>query len=198
MTPEEARIYLPVEDEEERDDLYEGKLFECKQFLINRFPIGKLIKSRMDKFAKVEEAFITLGGSIKPFSIDNHFESERLSASNEQSFSSLPAAFDWYHTERNLLKLKLNQAQSARELNACLQELQAITKEYARHWHVNLTSSDPNPVLSQEPDPMELQAAFKQFSSADDLTSKTLENLADDHLLKIEAERLTFWLKSEE
>ena len=198
MTPEEARIYLPVEDEEERDDLYEEKLFECKQFLINRFPIGKLIKSRMDKFVKVEEAFITLGGSIKPFLIDNYFESQRLYASNEQTFSSLPAAFDWYHAERNLLKLKLNQAQSARELNACLQELLAITKEYARHWHVNLTSSDPNPVLSQEPDPMELQAAFKHFSSADNLTSKTLENLADDHLLKIEAERLTFWLKSEE
>lgn len=198
MTREEALIYLPLEDEEELDDLYGEKLFECKQFLINRFPIGKLIKSRMDKCMKVEEAFVALGGSVKQFTIENSSLNRHFWASIEPSFPSLPAAFDWYHAERNALKLRLNQAQSAREMNAHLQDLLAITKVYARHWHVNLTPSDPNPVLSQEPDPMELQAAFKQFSSADDLTIETLENLTDDHFLKQEAKRLTFWLKSEE
>lgn len=196
MTREEALIYLPLEDEDERDDLYEEKLFECKQFLINRFPIGKVIKSRMDKFLKVEEAYIALGGSIKQFSVENNPENQRLSASKEPIFPSLSAAFDWYHAERNALKLKLNQAQSAGEMNAYLQELLMITKVYAAQWRLDLMPSDPNPIASQEPDPMELQAAFK-LVGAQEPTRETVEKLAEDHVLKLEAKRLSFWLKAE-
>ncbi len=197
MNREEALIYLPVQDADERDDLYEEKLFECKQFLINRFPIGKIIKSRMDKILKVEEAFLALGGSVKPFSSEKR--DEILTLSNRlPTFQSLQEAFDWYHSERNLLKLKLNGAQSAREMEAYLQGLLTITKVYAEQWFVSRTPTDANPISSQEPDPMELQAAFKQFDGTDKLTSAVLETLTDDHVLLREAKRLTFWLTSEE
>jgi hypothetical protein len=190
MTPEEALIYLPAQDEDERDDLYEEKLFECKQFLINRFPNGKIIQSRIDKLLKVEEAYIALGGSVMQFTA--------IETQEPPTSTTIQPSFSWYHSERNALKLKVNGAKSAREMDAYLQQLLKITKWYARNWSIELTPSDPNPITSKEPDPMELQTAFKYFENADELTMVALQSLTDDHLLKMEAKRLTFWLKSEE
>ncbi len=190
MTPEEALIYLPAQDEDERDDLFEEKLFECKQFLTNRFPIEKLIQSRIDKLLKVEEAYIALGGSVRQFTA--------IDVQEPPTSGTIEHSFSWYHSERNALKLKVNSAKSAGELDAYLRELLRITKCYAQNWVIELTAGDPNPITSKEPDPMELQAAFKQLDTTEGLTIAVLQNLDDDHLLKIEAKRLTFWLQSEE
>lgn len=190
MNREEALIYLPAQDDDERDDLYEDKLFECKQFFINRFPIGKVIKSRISKLLKLEEAYIALGGIVKPFSVTERQDFPK--------FQSIQHAFSWYHSQRNALKLNLNGAQSAREIEEILTLILEVTKRYAQEWELELLATDPLAISSQEPDPMELQAAFKQFENGEQISRACLAELADDQLLKMEAKRLSRWLKSEE
>ena len=49
MNPEEAKYLLGIESTDELEDKYEEFLFEFKQFVVTRFPIGKLINSKTDK-----------------------------------------------------------------------------------------------------------------------------------------------------
>lgn len=186
MTREEALIYLPAQDEEERDEQYEEKLFELKQFFLNRFPVSKVIRTRLDKMYKVEIAFKALGGELitmaEPISMDL------------PNFPSLPLAFDWYHRQRNALRLRLNAAQSVLEIESYLDQLLRLTKHYATFWEIELNVHDAQLIIGKEPDPMEIQEAFKEFGNDEQLTSDSLARLADENCLKVEAKRLTRWL----
>ena len=53
---------MPIDEEADLQEIYDEKLFELKQFFLNRFPMSKLINARLAKFLKEEKAFTVLGG----------------------------------------------------------------------------------------------------------------------------------------
>jgi hypothetical protein len=190
MTKEEALIYLPVEDEDDLQDLYDEQLFELKQFFLNRFPMSKLINSRLKKFEKVELAFVTLGGTIPGI-----LESSKVSF---PEFESLKGAYLWYNREKNAIRLRLSSAQSGKEVQAVLEEYISLTKHYAEQWKLPVDAENTAGLkIAVEPNPMDIQEALDALSDEEIINSVFILTLPDENLLKSEAKRLSLWLNFE-
>ena len=190
MTKEEALIYLPFDGEVDLEDLYEERLFELKQFFLNRFPMTKLINSRMNKFKRVEEAFTRLGGEIPK--ISENVEITLL------EFESIKDLFIWYNHEKNAIRLRLSSAQSGNEVHEVLRHYVSLTRHYAEHWKIPVTDQGNEAVkIAVEPNPMDIQEALNAFSEKQLINSVFISSLHDENYLKSEAKRLSLWLNFE-
>lgn len=189
MTREEALIYLPIDDESDAQDVYEEKLFELKGFFLSRFPMSKLIQSRLSKFAKVEEAFVSLGG--------------RAPKAKEQPekvyplFDSIHSLYKWYNVEKNSIRLQLTSARSHQEVLDVLSQYLQITKHYAKYWQISNIEEDSSIKIGVEPNPMGIQSALAELSENEKLDSTYILTLPDNNCLKSEAKRLSLWLNFE-
>lgn len=190
MTKEEAIIYLPIDEDDDLQDLYDEKLFELKQFFLNRFPMSKLIHSRLKKFEKVEEAFVSLGGLVPDL--------EEEAALDVHSFSSLKEVFAWYNREKNRIRLRLSSAESVSQVRMVLSNYIQLTKHYAEHWKVPIQKDDKEIVkIAVEPNPMDLQEALNELIDEQIANSDFISSLPDENHLKSEAKRLSLWLNFE-
>ena len=190
MNREEALIYLPIDDENDAQDLYEEKLFELKQFFLSRFPMTKLINARLLKFGKIEEAYRALGGEI----------AEELSSDRKDYplFDSFHDLYKWYNQERNTLRLQLSSADSLSVVSNVMKEYLRATRHYATHWKVPTHEIDDTTIkLGVEPNPMDLQSAINALSHQEKLNSEYILSLPDENCLKSEAKRLSLWLNFE-
>jgi hypothetical protein len=191
MTQEEAIIYLPVDEEDDLQDLYEEKLFELKQFFLNRFPMSKLINARLAKFQKVEEAFVLLGGAVEE-------SGDSLLDIDLPQFNSIHDLYIWYNREKNSLRLRLSSSQSHNEVRSVLEEYLRVTAHYSTHWQIPLDEQDTGTIkIGVEPNPMDIQSALTELSTVEKLDSKHILTLPDENNLKSEAKRLSLWLNFE-
>ena len=190
MTKEEALIYLPLDEYNDLEDLYDEKLFELKQFFLNRFPMSKLVNARLSKFEKVEEAFAVLGGRVSKESREGNIELPE--------FDNLHDVYIWYNHEKNTLRLHLSSSRSCTEVRAVLVEYLRLTIHYAKFWEVSLEEGDSEGVkIGTEPNPMDIQAALKELSEIEKLDSQYILTLPNENSLKSEAKRLSLWLNFE-
>ena len=190
MNLEEALIYLPVDEENEAQDLYEEKLFELKQFFLNRFPMSKLINARLSKFEKIEEAYQTLGGAVPGF--------DELTVEPIPDFGSVHDLYGWYNLEKNALRLKLSSSESLGEVRLILNQYINVTKHYAECWSIPIHGIDTSEIkLGVEPNPMDVQAALEEISTIKKIDSEYILSLPDENWLKSEAKRLSLWLNFE-
>lgn len=190
MTKEEALIYLPTDEEGDLQDVYEEKLFELKQFFLNRFPVSKLINGRLAKFQKVEEAFETLGGVV---AID-----KEVNRVDWPEFSSISDLYSWYNREKSFLRLRLSASQSYSEVKQTLNEYVHVTKHYAKYWLVPVDEKDSAALkIGVEPDAMMIQHALNELSNLEKIDSEYILSLPDENSLKSEAKRLSLWLNFE-
>lgn len=190
MTLEEAHIYLRVEEDQDIDDVYEDKLFELKQFFLNRFPLTKLIEGRLAKFLKVEEAYKLLGGSVLSSSLEM--------TEDFPDFSSLSELYKWYNIERNKLRLQLTAAKSHNEVKRVLAYYTELTKHYALHWKIPLNEDISAAIkLGTEPNPMDIQTELNALSDKEPINVESILALSDNNCLKSEAKRLSLWLNFE-
>lgn len=190
MTEQEALIYLPLDEENDAQDLYEEKLFELKQFFLSRFPMTKLINARLAKFEKVEMAYRVLGGVVP------HFTEKAVK--NYPKFDSIHALYKWYNLEKNAARLQLSAANSMGEMKSLLENYVELTRYYASHWKVNLAEGEELTIKrGVEPNPMDIQDALNTLSTHQNLDAEYIFSLPDDNCLKSEAKRLSLWLNFE-
>ena len=190
MNSEEALIYLPIDNENDAHDLYDEKLFELKQFFLNRFPMSKVINARMSKFSKIEDAYVALGGELP--------EVTNPQIKSYPSFDSIHELYKWYNLEKNSVRLQLSLAKSLKEIWNALNEYVRLTREFATYWQVPVDESDQSIIkLSVEPNPMDIQTALNALSDQEKLNSEYIFTLPDENCLKSEAKRLSLWLNFE-
>lgn len=190
MSPDEALIYLPLDDESDAQDLYEEKLFELKQFFLGRFPISKVIHSRLTKFEKMEEAFVALGGKLS----GAQYRKELVFP----EFNSIHTLYIWYNIEKNRLRLAISSANAKSDLATIMEEYLELTKYYASFWLLPESELTSNEIkVGAEPDPMEIQHELTHHEANRVLDAAYISALPNDNCLKSEAKRLSLWRKFE-
>ena len=181
MTSEEAFAYLG----EEWEDTFEVEIFALKQQLVSILPVHKLYESKLKKWENLEEAYLSLGGSLE--------EKEVFDVNIPDFFNEIVTSFSLYQKVRNQIKLNLLNTFNSIDAERLLQTLVKLEMAYASLW--SLEDSDENVIVSKMPDPMEIWSGIKSFESLggktfDDL--KEMSNLVPE-TLKREQKRLTLY-----
>jgi hypothetical protein len=182
MTESEAKLYLPFSDMEDLEEVYEQKLFEQKQFFLQRMPVSKIIASRMSRLQKIEEAFVYLGGEVELFRSEEVQLKPYLSQVIKETFSI-------HERNKNLHKLRLNQAQSVEGIRFYLNQLLEITVSYAQKWRMERTATNDSLKVSTEPDSMFLLEEINKFEELGFRSFDDLQHLLTESPLVQEAIR---------
>ena len=157
MTENELKIFFPFNENDDLDDLFEERLFEFKQFFIQKTIIPKVFEAKIEKLLKIDKAYNILKNNLKEqfstsFKIENPFEIEQ----------NILTVFNRYQIQKNEIKTQLQQSQSTVELIQYVRTLILLTKFYLDKWVDIPTHKEI--VVSKEPDPMELLKAIKEFN----------------------------------
>ncbi len=157
MTENELKIFFPFNENDDLDDLFEERLFEFKQFFIQKTIIPKVFEAKIEKLLKIDKAYNILKNNLKEqfstsFKIENPFEIEQ----------NILTVFNRYQIQKNEIKTQLQQSQSTVELIQYVRTLILLTKFYLDKWVDVPTHKEI--VVSKEPDPMELLKAIKEFN----------------------------------
>jgi hypothetical protein len=157
MTENELKIFFPFNENDDLDDLFEERLFEFKQFFIQKTIIPKVFEAKIEKLLKIDKAYNILKNNLKEqfstsFKIENPFEIEQ----------NILTVFNRYQIQKNEIKTQLQQSQSTVELIQYVRTLILLTKFYLDKWVDVPTYKEI--VVSKEPDPMELLKAIKEFN----------------------------------
>lgn len=187
MTKSEARLYLPESESESLEEIYEQKLFEWKNFFVNRFPVSKLYQKKIEQLKLLQTAFNVLSEEKPAESV--------VGVDFSKSFdSNLKLAFHQYAQGRNAIKARLFAARSAEEIAFCAESLLEITRSYARVWKQSDIDTT-GVVVSKEPDPMDLLNALNNAEEIGVEKIGQIDMLPVDHMVKNEAKRLSLWIK---
>lgn len=190
MTEAEAHLYLPHNEEDELDDVFEHKLFEQKQFFLQRGPIPTLISGRLNKMMKVQEAFIYFGGELKEFSLKHveflPYDSEIIRES-----------FNTHAQNENRVKILINASRSTEEVRYFLKQWVELIRTYARKWQFSDRKVSDSIKLSSTQDTMQLLEEIRRFEQLGYSSFGDLQHLLTDNPLVAEANRLSLWLKLE-
>jgi hypothetical protein len=189
MTREDALLYLPYEDEDELDDLYQEKLFAFKQKVLSVVPSTKLYQFHLKKMSLVHGAyvFLTKKNDIK------------LALQYEVSVdqSHLKLAWRDYNQNKTELKLMLSNAANFFDVKFSLGQLLENQRQFALFFNALKLSSSTTVIIGKEPDAMALGVEIEAFVSAAYSGVKGIEKLDTMNMLYQEANRLSLWLKLE-
>ena len=191
MTKEEALLHFPYNHEEEDiNDLFESILFEHKQFLSNQMPTSKVFNSRLNRIEQIEQAFLLFEGKIDP----KPFLFQELS---ETSSNSIEENFQLFQLNRNKLKLALNTAHTVDQIKLVIDLLFLNQQKYAEKWPEIKSYDLERPIVSKQPDDMEILSAILKAKSNGIYIFNEIPQLESDNPLVKEAFRLSLWLKLE-
>jgi hypothetical protein len=189
MTMEDALLYFPYNNEIDIDDLYDELLFEQKQFLSNRMPISKVFNSRIARLKKIDEAFVFFGGKNEA-ALD---ELKLLVYDNDSIYES----YQVFQKNLNQVRLSIFKASNVTELISTIDVLFKNQIEFARNFPTINQSLEANPIISKEPDAMEIIEAIQSATKIGITKFNELSQLPADNILVQEANRLSLWLKLE-
>ena len=181
----EARIYFPESSDESPEEKYEQKLFEWKQFYVNRFPVSKLYASKSAQLSKIEEAYELLTGDVhlvQAVEFDSDFP------------RGLKASFLHFEKERSRFRQMLFQSESLAQIMVLTGLFAAFTARYALVWNNDFDNLE-GIVISKEVDPMDLLKALDEAENAGVSVAADISLLPEDHLVVRESKRLSLWLK---
>lgn len=185
MEKAKAIIYFPDTSEDSIEEQYEQKLFEWKQFYVNRFPVSKLYASKSVQLSKIEEAYEFLTGTshaVQAIEFDSNFP------------DNLKEAFLHYEKERSRFRQLLFQCDSLAQMIVITGFFASLTAKYASVWKHDFENLD-GIVVSKELDPMDLLNALNEAESLGVKTIDDISALSEDHLVVRESKRLSLWLK---
>lgn len=162
MNKNEARLLLNISEDENLDDVWEGKLFEQKQFFLTRPPIAKVFRSRLSKLEKMYSAYSFLTGN----ELDSNFDDSKKI--DLPKFSNIvKEAFNQQQTERMKLKSLILNAKSPVKLKQVIESWLKLEKLYMEKWLVSENIEvDSEVVISKEPDPMYILEDIKTIEKA--------------------------------
>lgn len=194
MTIEEAKLFFPFEEEDDLEDLYEERLFEYKQFFLSKALLKKVFSAKIKKMLKMHQAYeLLVGESLSHKKIDFAIQFTN---------SDLVAVFSEFQAQKNKLKLFIQQANSAVEIEQVLELYFQLQEAYIQQWPLLEVSDDESIQVSVEPDDMELLKALKEVSKSGainildivNFNSQTVENNSMN-MIVMEAKRLSLLRK---
>lgn len=191
MIKEDALLYFPLNEDVDIDDLYDDLLFEQKQFLSNRMPISKVFNARILRLKKIDEAYTFLGGNNK---ISKGISIELLLLEN----NSIQETYQTFQQNLNRIKLEMFNAKSIADLLNVIELLFKNQFAFAQKFETPEISIDVQPIISKEPDAMEIIEAIRIAKTNGITQFKELSQLPSDNILVQEANRLSLWLKLEQ
>lgn len=186
MEKSEALLILGVEDGESIDTAYEDKVFEWKNFFVNRFPVTKLFNAKINQLEKLEVAFQVLGG--------HSTESKSPPVESYTFDKNFKLAFHEFSNKRSQLKMQLFAASNVEGVKRIVLELIALTSSYAYVWS-DSTLDTTGVVVSREPDPMDVLKAIEEAAQLGVHNISEINQLPEGHLILNEAKRLSLWSK---
>ncbi len=188
MTPEEALLFLPLEDQE-LDVVYEDRLFDMKQFFLRQVPFSRLYASKVEKMKRLQEAYLALGGK--------DFTDEGMEAGVKfQKASTLLEGAKAYQANLSFLKAEVMRTSSFPELTKVSERLLKNMRHYAEAFEWQDAETEAVRV-SQAPDEMELLAELSRLDNQGIQHPAQLAELNPDNCVRKEANRLSLWLKME-
>ena len=188
MNPEEAKYLLGIESTDELEDKYEEFLFEFKQFVVTRFPIGKLINSKTDKYIRLAQACAVLG-----YQLESTIEPSPLPSFEMDMLNSYAA----YHQTSGVLRKDMLASACVSDCARLAQVYLKLTKEFAKVWTQGVDwSIDEYLSISTAPDPMLILEEIRVKNEHGIHFAKDLDNKPDDKLVE-ETKRLSLWLQKE-
>ena len=184
-------IFLPVNEDNSLQDLYDEKLFEFRQFFSRQLPTTKLFSAKLKKLKQITEAFLLLGGE------ERILETLPLK-DNLYRGGNVKAVVSLFQSETNTLRLNMNRSQSYIEIENIAMQMIENYGRYAQCWLLKSIPENHELKLSQELDAMSLLAEVSSFNTSGKTSFEELNTLSMDNLLYKEAIRLSLWLKFEE
>jgi hypothetical protein len=189
MTREDALMYLPYENEDDIKDIYQEKLFEFKQKVLNAVPSTRLYQIHLKKMALIHDAYICLT------EVDNLKLTAEYKVNVNQN--NLKTAWNSYNYNKNEIKLMLANANGFPDVHFLLGQLLENQRLFATIFeHLNFIQSKAT-IIGKDLDAMELEVEIERFMSRDYSDIKEIEKLDSTNILFQEANRLYLWLKRE-
>lgn len=149
--PEASAILGPYDD---LQDAFEFHLFDYKKQLIALAPIEKLIAPKLKKIKQLQEAYLTLGGTID---VITHTSFDPITPTED-----LLESFKIYQDVRTSLKKHISNANAYEEIENFCQFLVFYEKMYASCWLTH--EFDTTEIVSKEPDPMDVLKAIREYN----------------------------------
>jgi len=189
MTREDALLYLPYEDKDELDDLYEEKLFAFKRKVLNAVPSTKLYQFYLKKMALVHGAYVF-------FTKKNDI---RLTLQYKVSVDQAHLKLAWHDYNQNKTELKLMLANAANffDVEFLLSQLLENKRQFAMLFQSLSFPLSNAIVVGKEPDLMALGIEIDAFIPSAYSGIREIEKLDAMNMLFQEANRLSLWLKTE-
>lgn len=166
MSPEEARLFLKFDEEEELEDAFELALFDIRQFVVSKPVLLKTFQSRQVRIAKLREAFQTLGGEEPAF--------PPVSSVDFQPSAEVSEQFRRYHAAKNELKRQLSHAANSEQMEQLIQAFIELERAFVAPFSDYSDWTAREVLISKEPDSM-LVLSFLREQAEKGL--KTLEDL---------------------
>jgi hypothetical protein len=200
MTKEEAKIYFPIPEGKDLEELFEERLFEYKQFFLSKVPLKRIVEPRLRKLFQMERAFQVLS--------EKEEDSPKIFIQDDIVFGEdLEANFSAYQVKRNYFKQKLILAYTANDLADVVNASVDLHENYALSWPFVSPNEHEQIAFSTEQDPMEIVKAFKIVKEAEIdlvlhlLNSDLILNYNNSvkialEILLLEAKRLSLQIKN--
>lgn len=160
MTAEEAINWLKLQQnewqsEDNPQDTVDEILFVQKQFFLSKVPLERIYQPKIRLLKQLDVVQNALG-------LNGAEELQHFAFVPQQSIA---ATYREYQETRNFIKQKLLNSAQALSVIHYAEQLLRIQKEYAALW--NKPEADLSAVLvSQEPDPMLLLAAIRDYEQS--------------------------------
>ena len=153
MTKDEAQVYLNCSSEEELEEVFESALFEMKQFFLTKPVFLKTFESKWAKLAKLNEAYLTLGGSEQVESIQSitPFESSTIVIDH----------FSTYHDHKNKIKRFLSTSQSSVAMKTYAMQLVELERVFTEPFSQFTDWTAEEVTIGKESDSMEVLRLLK-------------------------------------
>jgi hypothetical protein len=152
-------------------------------------PISKVFNSRIARLKKIDEAFVFFGGKNEA-ALD---ELKLLVYDNDSIYES----YQVFQKNLNQVRLSIFKASNVTELISTIDVLFKNQIEFARNFPTLNQSLEANPIISKEPDAMEIIDAIQSATKIGITKFNELSQLPADNILVQEANRLSLWLKLE-
>lgn len=183
MTPDELKIYFPFSVDDDLTELYADRLFEYKQFFIQKPPIHKVFEAKLSKLIKMHTAFEIVSGQTF---------AEQLIQSNDVEISNeLLHAFSTFEKQKGDYKLHVYSAGNALFLNQIVLNWLRTVDAYYQKWASFCDFEIVVEAISKEPDPMELLSAIRDFEKSGGKEFQDISKLKNNEVLMKEMKRVS-------
>lgn len=189
MTPEEARLFFPCDEDDDLSDLYLERLFEYKQFFLSKTPIRKVFESRLEKLIQMDRAYRIISG-------DEIFPDD-MQLNETVSFSDgLREAFNQWEELKGKSKQLIMHSNNALILQRNVLYYLRIVDEYRLKWYTESEIDIEISQLSKDEDPMEILSAIKSFEEEGGIYFEDILKLGTNSFLLKEMKRLSLLVKN--